>query len=316
MADNIGFTRFTVEVLNNNFSLYANNRQQLSVRVTYTKTVNGIHTPLNDDELRSLQLVERSGTSIPVNWTSERNRGIFDEGMWSRSLVDSPDSFAEDHAEPNNPTEEASSIQSVTIFLRARLPAQSRAFRATVDITGLRRFYSDEDVGTDVGSRFTSWIEATSIPSYTLRATDLHHFTELGHSSGSGSHTRETFIFYWQLPSPLRILVELTLTGGSWRPPGLLMIGDSGRRLMFRIGHDVQRLSVGEIWRFPYFNNQNVQLRNGVHSMRALMSYNRSHPARNWDRFNNSIRITDSFGCEHTFVFAQVDNNNISITGG
>ncbi|WP_153787871.1 hypothetical protein [Pseudomonas sp. EMN2] len=315
----VRFTHFSIRILNGANSLYANNRQQLAVTVEYIKTVNGVNTPLTTRELESLQLVARDGEAMPDNWSSDQQHRGFDEGLWqSRSMADSSDGFVEGLEQQVGPAAENSSVQFVTLFLRARLNAESREFRATVVIDELRRFYSDRDAGEPaVGNLFNSWIRAVSIAPYTLHAADLSHFIEVGHrGAGSGSSTAETIVHYWRLPSGLRVMQEIGSGGGRFQPPGLSLIWDSGRRLMFRITHTVSNLSVGQIRRYPHLNNQNVRLNNRPDLIRACMDYIRSHPVGDWGRATSMVMIVDNFGCEHRFLLAQVDNNTISLTVG
>lgn len=313
MADRIVLSRFRVELLTNNNTLYANGRQQLTVQVEYTKTVNGVHTPLNNNELSTLRLVQRDSGATPSNWSSTRVRGIYDEGMRSRSLVDSPDSIIEDYVEPIIPTEESSSIQHVLLFLTTTLPAQPQAFMATVVIDGLRRFNSHGDVGTDPANRFESWVQVTSIPPYVIHHSELRLHVEHAQNRGSGGSTAETFVHYWVLPPSLRIISDAWVNPTT-RWSGLSLFWDYARRIKLRIDHNVQSLTVGQIRRSANLNQFTVRLNSGFNSIRAVMDYNRANPHRYHSSANILFLIVDNFGCEHFFTMRSVNNNVISVT--
>lgn len=324
---NIQFSNFTVELIGGNNSVYANGRQQVLVNVRFTKTVDRVPTRLTNDELRSLRLVERRGTSLPNNWRQDERRSIYDHGLFRSlgydegkiDLINLPDNVVEGD-EQFTQMSEVPLIQVVTLYISATLPAQSREFMATVVLDGLRRFNSDADFGTDPTQAFNSSVQLISRPPYTLAPSELNLTTEHAHwRSQWPGHNAEVWISYWMLPSPLRIMSDRTTRradGGRHQWPGLSFFFDNHRRMSARIDHSVVRLTAGDIRPFPPYDWHRVGLKNLGNCIRALLDYN-SYGAFN-HRFDGveNFFIIDNFGCEHRFTLRQQGNNTLVLGAG
>ncbi|CAI0813483.1 Uncharacterised protein [Serratia quinivorans] len=313
--NNVMISQFTIS-LPNGSQFYANGRQQIPVLITIQKqefiqSVGWRNVDLNNEERGSVTVREINQSTMPSGWSVDTLPNEFTKGIRGLSVDENRENL-----KPPLPTPYAGA-ERIFRYLRSSV-INTRIFMAEVtmqyrdDNNQIQRRVITTSFNED-GIIFSSNITLRPLQPLRFLASELNLDTDIGHSrSDYKGHWAEVMVYYWTLPSGVRVHSDsVSNVGGTLTRNSLRVCFDSNLRTAGWMARNRTTLRVNQI----RTNNSSalVNLRNGHGDIRGFIYYNNYHQQNVHINGQVFIDIIDNFGNDHHFTLRVMNNQNLVI---
>ncbi|ANI31133.1 hypothetical protein PL78_15060 [Yersinia entomophaga] len=318
--NNVNISQFTITLPGSN-QFYANGRQQMPVLITIQKQeFSGSgwnNVDLNDEEKRSVTVREINRDNLPVGWDVDQAPNGYSQGIRGLSYEEM-DREIDNNTERSGPEPFAGATR-IFRYLRSNQRVETRIFMAAVTIqfrdanNQLQRRVITTSFNAD-GMVFSSSISLLPVPPLRILASALNRDVDIGHSrSDSKGHWAQVDVYYWTLPSGVRVHSDTAFNSGNTTLRNNLRIFfDSGRYTSGWMARNRTSLRVNEI----RSDNSSalVNLRHGHGDIRAINYYNNRNNQNIIINGQVSVDIIDNFGNLHQFSLRTINNQDVVIS--
>lgn len=314
-AGSVRLDHFEIQTEMGNVStnaLYANGRHQCKVVVLIAKKVD-VHglwtfselTPTERDSLTITEYSSNPDAPLPVGWSVDRDKNIYDSGLWRERSTD----------QENSRSVKASSqrafisgrVEMLERFLRVNpnQPIEVKRFMARIKVGGkvYTTNYQDDD------SIFNSRVEVQPVRPYILRAADLVHYPDVRVYEDKNKNIHVD-VHYWKPPRGLVFIQNVGISnpldvkneGWSFKTSDLTSSGFNLRKCGIVIGKDTleQRIFMSDVQRGIYPDDgPEIEFNRWRTVMRAIMLDGGVSPLSG--RGNGHWTVLDNYGCEHKY---------------
>lgn len=318
-VETVRITRMRIVLPNGQSStseLYANDRHQCKVQIEVLaerENSDGYWEPitLSKEERDSVTVTRYSANPrepLPPGWSCDRDKNIYDTGLWSRgAVIHSPE-------QNDGPAEMTAGVLNEVIDRYMRFNSttaiESHRFMATIQLGGKIFSTNPSSVGQD------SSINILPIRPYVLKVADLVEYHDI--SAQSDSYT-DVDVYYYSTPSGLKIVSSRGLDnpllvqneGDYFQTSFCQEINDSGFRWCKAgvvISKDVPglQLRTQDVHRGSNPLNPYVEFNKISTIFRAVKLWSKSSITTG--NTSSKWRVWDNYGCEHVFFMAPADS--------
>lgn len=286
--------------------LYANGNHQVRVAIRIIKQVNGVNTPLTDEEKESVTITARStDTNVPLypDWSCDKIKNEYDEGLLG-------DNKSIDSAVNSITSEDEDRKENIYRYLRTNTENyKSMEFMAVVTIDGNKY--------TTNMQKYLNILKVTPHKPYRIYRSELRLESNLiaNHEFEEGYYVK-VYILCWVLPYSLTIKKqELIGHQDTWL--GITVYKrtsdnqiQAGTVLeMDIVKKDCRIEDTMAAAGLPY-GDWPIAIINGNQFIRATVGCcDKFHYTRDEDNLGGHINIIDNFGClAKFFVMRNIDN--------
>ncbi|NYZ16080.1 hypothetical protein HL658_26370 [Azospirillum sp. RWY-5-1] len=328
MTSTMTLDTFRIGIVGQNESysnqLYANGNQQLPVFINIQKQVfqnnQWVAVNLSSSEAASLRVVQYSSSTspaLPPGWSMDTSRNQYDQGLRgsatrSLALPDAEDGDGEDTAPESRSAEMRGSWQVFYLYLRAGTtvtPVTDYQFMAYVRLDDGTVYTTHSTVNS---KPYESKITVSPQRPYVIRVDEM--LDREGKPKRDDAYTSEyskgcyvdVDVYYWPLPSSLRVMSQEFSNMGWWSNKLAYPYDktDDGLRIGAALKDGVTSLTLGDIGSMPsgVSGTTNVPIVNGAGLLRALRySCTCCSKSNSYDMLMN-WSVTDNLGCVSKFV--------------